>query len=396
MTINANAGAKPVARPNDARFSPGPTRKFDGWSLDALATAAVGRSHRSKLGKGKLKSVIDRSKALLGMPDDWRVAIMPGSDTGAVECAMWNLFGARPAEILVWEAFGNDWAIDAVDELKIDAKVHRAEFGQLPDLTAINWDNDVCLAWNGTTSGVRMDGDAIPADRGGLVIADSTSAAFAMDIPWDKVDVVTWSWQKVLGGEAAHGMMALGPRAVARMAEYTPNWPIPKLYRIQKKGALDEALFEGATLNTPSMLAVEDCLAALDWAESIGGLPELIARSQRNYDAVAKWMATSKWAAFLAKDPATRSTTSICIDFIDPAFLALPDEAAKRAFAKRFTGLLEAEGVAFDIDGYRSAPPSFRIWGGGTVETADIEALLPWLDWAFETVKAEQAAPKSA
>lgn len=389
---NTNATGKPVTRPDDARFSPGPTRKFEGWSLDALAGAELGRSHRSKPGKAKLKEVIDRSKAMLGMPDDWHLGIMAGSDTGAVECAIWNLFGQRPVDVLVWEAFGKDWATDIINELKLDGRVLRAPFGELPDLAQVDFTNDVCLAWNGTTSGVRApDGDWIPADREGLVLADATSAAFAMDLPWDKIDVATWSWQKVLGGEAAHGMLALGPRAVERIKQYQPDRAIPKIYRIRKGNDLNTAVFEGATLNTPSLLATEDCLAALNWAEGIGGLPTLIARSQANFDAVAAWIARTPWADFMAKDPATRSTTSLCVTVSDPVFDAL-DEAAQRAFIKSMLGLLADEGVAYDIEGYRSAPPSFRIWGGGTVETGDIEALLPWLDWAFaQTLASHQS-----
>lgn len=388
--MTAIAGEKPVARPDDARFSPGPTKKFDGWSFESLSGAELGRSHRSKPGKAKLKDVIDRSKAVLGMPDDWRLGIIAGSDTGAVECAMWNLFGARPAEILVWEAFGNDWAIDAVNELEIDAKVTKMPFGELPDLSAVDWNKDVCLTWNGTTSGVRMpSGDAIPADREGLVLADATSAAFAMDIPWDKVDIVTWSWQKVLGGEAAHGMLALSPRAVARMAEYKPGWPIPKIYRIRKGDGVNESVFEGATLNTPSLLATEDCLAALKWAESIGGLAGLKERSLANLSVVEEWIDRTPWAAFMCADPANRSSTAICIKIADPDFDALPDDKAKWSFVKAMTGLLDAEGVAYDIDGYRDAPPSIRIWGGATVESSDIAALLPWLDWAFASTKAD-------
>jgi len=388
----ATAGEKPVARPNDARFSPGPTKKFDGWSLDALSGATLGRSHRSKPGKAKLKEAIDRSKAVLGMPDDWRLGIVAGSDTGAVECALWNLFGARPAEFLVWESFGKDWATDAVKELQIDAKVTTVPYGALPDLNAVDWNQDVCLTWNGTTSGVKMpSGDAIPADREGLVLADATSAAFAMDIPWDKVDIVTWSWQKVLGGEAAHGMMALSPRAVARMAEYKPTWPIPKIYRIRKGDGVNEGVFEGATLNTPSLLAVEDCLAALSWAEGLGGLPALKARSLANLDAVEQWIAKTPWAEFMADTPETRSSTAICIKVSDPEFDALPDDKAKWAFVKKMTSMLDAEGVAHDIDGYRDAPPSIRIWGGATVEASDVVALLPWLDWAFANVKAQSA-----
>lgn len=390
--MTAIAGGKPVARPDDARFSPGPTKKFPGWSLDALGKAELGRSHRSKPGKAKLKQVIDRSKAILGMPDDWRLGIVPGSDTGAVEIALWNLFGARPSEFLVWESFGKDWATDAVDQLKIDATVTKTPYGDLPDLNAVDWNKDVCLTWNGTTSGVKMpSGDAIPADREGLVLADATSAAFAMDLPWDKLDVVTWSWQKVLGGEAAHGMLALSPRAVARMAEYKPSWPIPKIYRIRKGDGVNEGVFEGATLNTPSLLAVEDQLAALGWAEEIGGLPALKARSAENLAVVEQWIAKTPWAEFMAKAPETRSPTAICIEISDPEFDALPDDKAKWAFVKKMTGLLAEEGVAYDIDGYRDAPPSIRIWGGGTVESSDIAALLPWLDWAFASVKEQLA-----
>ena len=383
---------KPVARPSDARFSPGPTRKFEGWTPSLLADAAVGRSHRSAAGKAKLKSVIDRSKALLGMPDDWRLGIVAGSDTGAVECALWNLLGPREVDVLVWEAFGKDWAVDVISELKLQGRTLNAEFGELPNLRGVNFSRDVVLTWNGTTSGVRVpDGEWIPADREGLVIADATSAAFAMEIPWDKVDVVTWSWQKVLGGEAAHGMLALGPRAVARIESFRPDRAIPKIYRIRKGDGLNEAVFEGATLNTPSLLAVEDCLACLDWAESVGGLPALIARSEANFAAMARWVERTPWADFMARDPATRSTTAICIAISDPGFDAL-DEAGRRGFVKRMLGMLSDEGVAFDIGGYRSAPPSFRVWGGGTVEAADIEALTPWLDWAFAATKAEYAA----
>lgn len=382
-----NAAGKPAARPADARFSPGPTRKFPGWSLDRLASAELGRSHRSKPGKAKLAEVIDRSKAVLGMPDDWRLAIMPGSDTGAVEAAIWNLFGERPVDVLFWEAFGKDWAIDVVSELKLDARVLEAEFGMLPDLGQVDFDRDVCLTWNGTTSGVRMpSGDMIPADRKGLVLADATSAAFAMDLPWDKLDIVTWSWQKVLGGEAAHGMMALGPRAVARLAQYTPDRAIPKIYRFRKGDGVNEDLFRGATLNTPSLLATEDAIASLEWAESIGGLPALIARSRANFTAMESWINRTDWADFMAVDPATRSTTSICVRITDPVFDAL-DEDTQRGFIKHMLGLLGDEGVAYDIEGYRSAPPSFRIWGGGTVEASDIEALTPWLDWAFTVTK---------
>ncbi len=387
-----NATGKPVSRPNDARFSPGPTRKFEGWTTNHLAGAALGRSHRSADGKAKLKFVIDRSKEMLRMPDDWRLGIVAGSDTGAVECAMWNLLGPRPVDVLVWEAFGKDWAVDATSELKLNARTIKADFGDLPDLTTVNFDHDVVLTWNGTTSGVRMpSGDMIPANRKGLVIADATSAAFAMNIPWDKVDVVTWSWQKVLGGEAAHGMLALGPRAVERIESFKPDRAIPKIYRIRKGDGLNEAIFEGATLNTPSLLATEDCLVALDWAEKIGGLDGMISRSQANFNVMQAWIERTDWAEFMAVDPATRSTTSICVRVTDPVFDGL-DEDAQRAFVKRMLTMVGDEGVAFDIEGYRSAPPSFRIWGGGTVEASDIEALTPWLDWAFAAVKGEYAA----
>ncbi len=391
MTIDTATGA-PVSRPVDARFSPGPTRKFAGWSTDHLAGAALGRSHRSAVGKAKLKSAIDRSKAILGMPEGWRLGIIAGSDTGAVECAMWNLLGPRPVDVLVWEAFGKDWAVDVTDELKLKGRTIKADFGDLPDLSSVDFAHDVVMTWNGTTSGVRVpNGDWISDDRDGLVIADATSAAFAMDLPWDKLDVVTWSWQKVLGGEAAHGMLALGPRAVERIESYSPDRAIPKIYRIRKGAGLNESVFEGATLNTPSLLAVEDHLAGLDWAESIGGLNGLIARSQANFDAMAKWIERTPWAQFMATDPTTRSTTSICVTISDPVFDAL-DEAGQRGFVKRMLGRLAEEGVAFDIEGYRSAPPSFRVWGGGTVEASDIEALTPWLDWAFAATKGETTA----
>ena len=390
MTTDIATG-KPVSRPEDARFSPGPTRKFAGWTPSHLAGAAVGRSHRSTVGKAKLKSAIDRSKAMLGMPEGWRLGIVAGSDTGAVEAAMWNLLGPRPVDVLVWEAFGNDWAIDATDELKLEGRTLKVDFGAMPDLSDVNFAHDVVLAWNGTTSGVRVpDGNWIPDDREGLVICDATSAAFAMDLPWDKLDVVTWSWQKVLGGEAAHGMMAFGPRAVERIESFKPDRAIPKIYRIRKGDGLNESIFEGATLNTPSLLATEDCLAALDWAESVGGLDGMIARSKANFDVMATWIEKTPWAEFMARDPKTRSTTSLCVSITDPVFDAM-DDGGQRAFIKRMLGMLAEEGVAFDIEGYRSAPPSFRVWGGGTVEASDIEALTPWLDWAFAATKAEYA-----
>ena len=389
----AAATAKPNVRPANPRFSPGPTTKFPGWSVDLLAGAAVGRSHRSKEGKARIDEVVARSKAMLGIPADWRLAIIAGSDTGAVECALWNLFGARPAEILVWENFGNDWATDAVKELKIDAKVTKAAYGEIPDLSKVDFTRDVCFTWNGTTSGVRApNGDWIPDDREGLVLADATSAAFAMDLPWNKLDVVTWSWQKVLGGEAQHGMMAFGPRAVERINSYQPTWPIPKIYRIRKGDGLNEGVFKGETLNTVSLLAVEDQLVALDWAESVGGLKGLIGRANANFTAFDRWIKTSNWAEWMAKDPATRSPTSLCFQIKDPVFTGLADEEARWEFVKKMNKLLEQENAALDIGGYRSAPASLRVWGGGTVETADIEALTPWLDWAFAQVKAQYAA----
>jgi len=388
---NHDATGKPVTRPADARFSPGPTRKFEGWTPAHLAGAAIGRSHRSADGKAKLKSAIDRSAALLGMPEGWRLGIIAGSDTGAVECAMWNLLGPRPVDVLVWEAFGKDWAIDATDEMKLEGRTLRADFGDIPDLSTVDFSHDVVFTWNGTTSGVRVpDGDWIPDDREGLVIADATSAAFAMDLPWDKLDVVTWSWQKVLGGEAAHGMLALGPRAVERIESFEPTLAIPKIYRIRKGGKLNEGVFKGETLNTPSLLAVEDCLAALEWAEGLGGLPAMIARSQANFDVMEKWIERTPWADFMATDPATRSTTSLCVTISDPVFDAL-DEDGQRGFVKRMLAMLSDEDAAYDIGGYRSAPPSFRVWGGGTVEASDIEALTPWLDWAFAATKDEHA-----
>ncbi|WP_018632801.1 phosphoserine transaminase [Neomegalonema perideroedes] len=389
----AAAAAKPETRPANPRFSPGPTTKFPGWNISLLEGAAVGRSHRSKEGKARIEEVITRSKAMLGMPADWRLAIIAGSDTGAVECALWNLFGARPAEILVWENFGNDWATDAVKELKIDAKVTKAAYGDLPDLSKVDFTRDVCFTWNGTTSGVRAPhGDWIPDNREGLVLADATSAAFAMDLPWNKLDVVTWSWQKVLGGEAQHGMMAFGPRVLERVKTYTPAWPIPKIYRIRKGDGLNEGVFKGETLNTVSLLAVEDQLVALDWAESVGGLKGLISRANANFNAFDRWIKQSNWAEWMAKDPATRSPTSLCFQIKDPVFLNLPDEEARWEFVKKMTKILEKENAALDIGGYRSAPASLRVWGGGTVETADIEALTPWLDYAFAQAKAETLA----
>ncbi len=390
----ANA-VKPDIRPQNPQFSSGPCAKRPGWTLAALGDAQLGRSHRAKAPKAALADIITRSRNLLGLPSDWRLGIMPGSDTGAFEAAMWSLLGARGVDILSFESFSEGWATDAVKQLKIDARVFNAPYGQLPDLTQIDFARDVVLCWNGTTSGVRLaDGDFIPADREGLVLCDATSAAFAMELPYDKLDAVTWSWQKVLGGEAAHGMLALSPRAVARLETYKPAWPLPKIFRLTKGGKLIDGIFAGETINTPSMLCAEDALDGLRWAERIGGLPALIARSQANLAAVTEWVGRSVWASFLATDPAIRSSTSICLTVSAPWFASLTADS-QAAAAKKLAAVLEKEGVALDIGAYRDAPPGLRIWGGATVETADIEALLPWLDWACAQVEAEYA-PQAA
>ncbi|HMG49344.1 MAG TPA: phosphoserine transaminase [Inquilinus sp.] len=389
MTASALAPT-PGLRPRNPNFSSGPCAKRPGWSLEALQDAALGRSHRAGIGKAKLADVIERSKRVLRMPADWRLAIVPGSDTGAVEMALWTLLGARGVDLLAWESFGEGWVTDVVKQLKLpDVRTLQAAYGELPDLAQVDFDRDVVLTWNGTTSGVRLaDGAAIPADRQGLVICDATSAAFAMDLPWDKLDVVTWSWQKVLGGEGAHGMLALSPRAVERLESYTPAWPLPKVFRLTSKGKLAEGPFKGETINTPSMLCVEDAIDGLRWAEEIGGLDKLIERSENNLAAVAGWVARTPWVDFLAVRPETRSCTSICLRIVDPAITALDDEA-QAAVPKKIASLLEKEGVAFDINGYRDAPPGLRIWGGATIDTADLEALLPWLDWAFDRARSE-------
>ena len=384
------ANPRPAARPANPRFSSVPCAKRPGWTLDALSGALLGRSHRAKEPKARLAEVIDRSKAILGMPADWRLGIVPASDTGAVEMALWSLLGARGVDMPVWEAFSKDWATDVQKQLRLpDARVLSAPYGRLPDLGAVDWARDVVFVWNGTTSGVRVpDGDWIAPDREGLAICDATSAAFAMRLPWDRLDVVTWSWQKVLGGEAAHGMLALSPRAVARLESHKPAWPLPKIFRMTKDGKINEGIFRGETINTPSMLAVEDAVDGLAWAESVGGLDGLVARSEANLAAIAAWVARTPWADFLAEDAATRSCTSICLKIVAPWFKAL-DAEGQAAAAKRLTALLEREGVALDAASYRDAPPGLRILGGATVETADIEALLPWLDWAFSEVEAE-------
>ncbi|MFN8702980.1 MAG: phosphoserine transaminase [Rhodospirillales bacterium] len=381
--------SKPSVRPACANFSSGPCAKRPGWSLDTLKDAALGRSHRSKLGKAKLADTIERTRKVLGIPADYRIGIVPASDTGAFEMAMWSLLGARGADLLTWESFGAGWVTDAVKQLKLkNTRTFEAPYGQLPDLKAIDFDNDVVFTWNGTTSGVRVpNGDWIPADRKGLTICDATSAAFAMRLPWDKLDVVTWSWQKVLGGEGQHGMLVLSPRAVERLTTYTPPWPMPKIFRLTQGGKLIEGVFKGETINTPSMLAVEDALDGLIWSEKIGGLDALIARSEKNLAAIEAWAAKTPWVGFLAADKAIRSCTSVCLVIQDPDVAKL-DAEAKAAFSKKMVALLEAEKVAFDIDAYRDAPPGLRIWAGATVETADLEALFGWLDWAFATVKA--------
>ena len=372
--------SKPVAVPANPRFSSGPCAKIPTFDLTKLADAPLGRSHRAAPGKAKLLEAIETTREVLGVPADYRIGIVPASDTGAFEMAMWSLLGERPAEMVAWESFGAGWVTDVVKQLKIEAQVHTAEYGEIVDMAALNYDNDVCFTWNGTTSGVRMaNGDAIPADRAGLTLCDATSAAFAMDLPWDKLDVTTFSWQKVLGGEAAHGMLILSPRAVERLESYTPAWPLPKIFRLTKGGKLNEGIFKGETINTPSMLCVEDYLLALDWAKSVGGLKGLIARADANTKAIADFVDAHDWIDFLATDPATRSNTSVCLKFTDDR---IEDGAA---FAKAVAKRLEAEGAALDIGAYRDAPPGLRIWCGGTVETADIEAMLPWLEWAFET-----------
>ena len=388
MTEVADKGKCPAVRPARPFFSSGPCAKRPGWTPDALKNALVGRSHRSKPGKAKLKDTIARTKKLLGLPADYRLGIVPASDTGAVEMALWSLLGARPVDLFAWESFSEDWVTDTVKQLKIqNARVFKAPYGQLPDLAQYNPAHDAVFVWNGTTSGVKVpDGDWIPADRTGLTICDATSAAFAMDLPWDKLDVVTFSWQKVLGGEAAHGMLILSPRAVARLESYTPPWPLPKIFRMTKGGKIVEGIFEGETINTPSMVAVEDYLDALGWAEGVGGLKGLIGRSNGNLQALEQWVAKTDWAGFLAKDAAIRSNTSVCIAITDPLFAALSDDA-KTEKIKKMCALLEKEGVALDIAGYRAAPPGLRIWCGATVDKTDIEALTPWLDWAFRQIR---------
>jgi phosphoserine aminotransferase len=369
----------PAKRPANPRFSSGPCAKIPGYSLDMLADAPLGRSHRAAVGKAKLKEAIDLTREVLGVPADYRIGIVPASDTGAVEMAMWSMLGARPVEMLAWESFGEGWVTDAVKQLKLDATVRIAPYGQIVNFREVDFDRDVVFTWNGTTSGVRLpNGDAIPAGRAGLTICDATSAAFAMELPWDKLDVTTFSWQKVLGGEGAHGVIVLGPRAVERLESYTPAWPLPKIFRLTAKGKLIEGIFQGETINTPSMLANEDYLVALKWAKSVGGLKGLIARASANAQVVWDFCAANPWIANLAEDPATASTTSVCLKFTDPRIT--DGEAFAKAVAKR----IEKAGAGFDLGAYRDAPPGLRIWCGSTVETADVQALMPWIAHAFE------------
>ena len=377
--------AEPAVRPENPRFSSGPCAKRPGWSAAALADAPLGRSHRAKPGKAKLAEAIELTREVLQVPADYRIGIVPASDTGAVEMAMWSLLGPRGVDLLAWESFGSGWVSDAVKQLRLaDTRVIEAPYGELPDLSTVDFSHDVVFTWNGTTSGVRVpNADWIPADREGLTICDATSAAFAQPLDFAKLDVVTFSWQKALGGEAAHGMLILSPRAVERLESYTPAWPMPKIFRMTKGGKLIEGIFKGETINTPSMLCVEDYIDALKWAKEIGGLKALIARADGNAGAVADWVARTDWVDFLASDPATRSNTSVCLRIVDPRVTAL-DAELQAAFAKAMATALDTAGVAYDIGAYRDAPSGFRIWCGATVEQSDVEALLPWLDWAFE------------
>ena len=384
---------KPQIRPRDPRFSSGPCAKRPNWTLDNLKNASLGRSHRAAEGKARLAEVIDRSRAVLGIPKDWRIGIVPASDTGAFEMAMWSLLGPRGVDAFSWESFGAGWVQDIEKQLKIkDLRKFEAGYGEVPDFTQADPARDTVFTWNGTTSGARVaNADWIRDDREGLTLCDATSAVFAMDLPWHKLDVVTWSWQKVMGGEAAHGMLVLSPRAVERLTSYTPPWPMPKIFRMTSGGKLIEGIFKGETINTPSMLAVEDAIDGLKWGEDIGGLPALIARSEGNLKAIADWVARTDWVDFLVADPKVRSCTSVCLKVVAPWFEKLADDA-KANVPKQMVKLLEKEGAAFDIDGYRDAPPGLRIWAGSTVETSDLEALFPWLDWAAETVAKEFGA----
>ncbi len=380
--------AMPPVRPRVPHFSSGPCAKRPGWTPQALSDAVLGRSHRSKAGKAKLKRAIDLTREVLQVPADYRIGIVPASDTGAVEMALWSLLGPRPVTLLAWESFGEGWVNDVAKELKLkDAKILRAPYGELPDLTAVDPNSDIVFTWNGTTSGVRVpNADWIAADRSGLAICDATSAAFAQPLDWPKLDVVTFSWQKALGGEAGHGMLILSPRAVARLETYTPPWPLPKIFRMTKVGKLIEGIFAGETINTPSMLCVEDYLDALEWAKAIGGLPALRARADGNASVMADWVARTPWIAFLARDPALRSNTSVCLKVVDPAISRLSADA-QAGFVKGIAAALEKERVAYDIDAYRDAPPGLRVWCGSTVDRSDVEALTLWLDWGYAKAK---------
>ena len=381
--------AKPGQKPANINFSSGPCAKRPGWSLDALKGAPLGRSHRAKAGKAKLKQAIDLTRSVLQVPADYRIGIVAASDTGAVEMAMWSLLGARPVDMLTWESFGEGWVTDALKQLKLkDARTLKAPYGQIADLSAVNPDHDVVFTWNGTTSGVRVpNADWIKADRKGLTICDATSAAFAQRLDFAKLDVVTFSWQKVLGGEAAHGMLILSPRAVERLESYTPAWPMPKIFRMTKGGKIIEGIFEGETINTPSMLCVEDYIDTLNWAKSIGGLDALMARSDASAKVVSDWVARTPWVDFLCVDPVNRSNTGVCLKIVDPAVTALP-AAVQADLAKAMVAMIEKEKVAFDFGAYRDAPPGLRIWCGATIEASDVAALTPWLDWAFAQAKA--------
>ncbi len=378
---------KPVQKPARPLFSSGPCAKRPGWTIKNLENAPLGRSHRAKIGKSRLKQAIDRTASLLGLPENYRVGIVPASDTGAVEMALWSMLGARGVDMLAWESFGAGWITDVTKQLKLDdIRSLTAEYGDLPDLSQVDPARDVVFTWNGTTSGVKVpNADWISDKRAGLTICDATSAAFAMDLPWDKLDVTTFSWQKVLGGEAAHGVIILSPRAVERLENYTPPWPLPKIFRLTKGGKLIEGIFTGATINTPSMLCVEDYLDALNWAESIGGLPGLIAKSEENLAVIRDWVGRTDWVDFLASDPQTVSNTSVCLKIVAPWFTKL-DVGDQAVVAKKMATLLDEEGAAFDIAAYRDAPAGLRIWAGSTVEATDLSALLPWLDWAYAQV----------
>jgi len=382
---------KPNIKPNSPNFSSGPCAKRPGWSIEALSDALTGRSHRSGPGKAKLKEVIDRHRDLLGVPDDYHIGIVPASDTGAFEMAMWSMLGARGVDVFAWEAFSGDWLKDITGQLGIeDVRTFEAEYGALPDLLAADKERDSVFVWNGTTSGVcAPNADWIADDREGLTFCDATSAVFAYDMDWNKLDVTTWSWQKVLGGEAAHGMIVLSPRAVERLESFTPSYGLPKIFRMTKGGKLNKGIFEGATINTPSMIAVEDCLDALKWVESVGGLKGTIARSKENFKAIESWAAKTDWVDFLAQDEDTRSTTSICLKIVDPWFTSQDDET-QGAVIGALAKMLDSEGVAYDIKGYRDAPHGLRIWGGATIEAADLKALCPWLDWAYAQAKAQR------